>query len=37
MVIIIKQIKHLGILGITLYPFIVLRDKTSDETEVSKI
>ncbi|MEI8085101.1 MAG: hypothetical protein WCG93_02675 [Paludibacter sp.] len=28
MIIIIKQIKHLGILGITLYPFIVLRDKS---------
>ena len=28
MTIIIAQIKHLGILGITLYPFIVLRDKT---------
>lgn len=28
MTIIIKQIKHLGILGITLYPFILLVDKS---------
>ena len=27
MVIIVKQIKHLGISGITLFPFIILRDK----------
>ncbi len=27
-ILIIKQINHLGILGITLYPFIVLRDKS---------
>ncbi len=26
MVIIVKQIKHLGISGITLFPFIILRD-----------
>ena len=28
MVIIIPQIKHLGISGITLFPFIILRDKS---------
>jgi hypothetical protein len=28
MVIIVKQIRHLGISGITLFPFIILRDKS---------
>ena len=28
MIIVIPQIRHLGISGLTLYPFILLRDKT---------
>ncbi len=31
MVIIIEQIKHLGIAGITLFPFIILRDKALNQ------